>query len=87
MASTLRVRLTGRAARYVSLLADFGHLDAKRGEDLMIVLTERYGRPGRIVSVDLQDVRPAAATLLFANDVDVEHGKSTSSEDWPPLFY
>jgi hypothetical protein len=84
----LRVRLTGRAARFLGVLRDFGHIDDARETELYIALAELAGDPNEVV-VDLPIVRRVAAAVLFGHGSpeildDIEEG--VLSEDWPLLF-
>ena len=79
------VRLTGRAARWVQLLQDFGHVDHDGADRLLVAVAELNAGSGEgEVLVDLPAVRRAAA-LLFAPDRD-EPLPAILEEDWPLLF-
>lgn len=84
----LRIRLTGRAQRFLALLVDFGHLDETRVDELLVTVAE-MGVPGQETAIDLPVVRRVAAIFLFGNGhpealVDIEMG--ILAEDWPFLF-
>lgn len=85
--SALQVRLTGRAARWVQLLQDFGHLDATGVDRLAVAVAELHaeagGRDGDLV--DLPMLKRAAAMLLFPSSPD-EPSPAILQEDWPLLF-
>lgn len=87
MSQPLRIRLTGRASRYLGMLLDFGHLDERRYEQVLVALADQLGSPGAGSLVDLPHIRPIVAALLFTEDVEAESGRTSLAEDWPPLFY
>lgn len=77
------IRLSGRAARYLLLLQDLGHLDAESADRLLIQLGEDadlHGASGPPV-VDIDAVRRAAALLLAAAE-----DPPPLQADWPLLF-
>jgi hypothetical protein len=84
MTQALRVRLTGRAARFVWLLQDFGHLDDERMNELYIALAELGGTPAEQL-IDLPVVRRVAAAILFGSE-SLELDRGVLAEDWPILF-
>ena len=76
--------MTGRAARFLNLLCDFGHLDDEKVNHLVTAVAEMDGG-SREVTVDLLTVRRVAAMMLF----DVDDSNPTApllAEDWPILF-
>lgn len=76
------VRLSGKASRFLQLLQDFGHLDDDSAAQVMLGVGDPMGRGRR--SVDLPEVRRAAAAMLFSRgegDLD-----ALLAEDWPLLF-
>jgi hypothetical protein len=77
------VKLTGRAARWVQLLQDFGHLDPEGANRLMVGIAELQAADGGRCA-DLSLVRRAAAIVLFG-DGEAE-GPSVLDDDWPLLF-
>lgn len=86
MNGALRVRLTGRAMRFLWLLQDFGHLDEDRLNEIFIGLADIAGNT-KEQPVDLPLVRRVAAAVLFGqgeNLRDIESG--VLAEDWPLLF-
>ena len=84
MADIRRVRVTGRAAKFVALLQEYGHLDDEGAEDVLVDVAEFLGTPkGR--KVDLADVRRFAASALFDTEGG-DAGPAALSEDWPLLF-
>jgi hypothetical protein len=76
------VRLTGRAARYLQILQDFGHLDDEQVARVVLAVPGATGR--RLPLADLPDVRRAAASLLFDRSQGELDG--VLAEDWPLLF-
>lgn len=78
-----RVRLTGRAARWIDLLREFGHLDDESVEDLLIALADIEGTP-KGVKLDVAPMRRLAAEVLF--DIIEEPDRTVLREDWPVLF-
>lgn len=83
--TALGVKLTGRAARWMQLLEDFGHLDPDGIDRVMVGVADLCppGPDGARVA-DLAEVRRAAAMVLFPATL----GRSGSllDEDWPLLF-
>lgn len=81
---TISVRLTGRAARWVRLLQDFGHLDSDGVDRLLVTVADLHAETGGGTEglVDLPLVRRAAAALL-CND---EPLSPILEEDWSLLF-
>lgn len=76
------VRLTGRASRFLQLLQDYGHLDERGVDHVLLGLAELVGtQEGALV--DLPMVRRMAAATLFGPEDDPE---GVLSEDWPFLF-
>ncbi len=81
-----RVRLTGRAARWVQLLQDYGHLDHAGSDRLMMGIVDLHPQgpsPGNLVA-DLPLVRRAAAVLLFPEGTQA--GPTVLDDDWSLLF-
>ncbi len=77
------VRLTGRAARYVYLLRDFGHLDEQGVDQLLLSIADGEG-DGHGVLVDVGVVRRHAATMLFVDFSADDAG--ILADDWTMLF-
>ncbi len=81
MSKVRQIRLTGRATRFVALLAEYGHLDAE-GVNRVLLAAAELVPEGTTALVDLDLVRRAAAILLApADDVAGPLG-----EDWALLF-
>ena len=81
--SVPRVVLTGRAARWIALLHDYGHLDGDATNRLMLGVAELV--PAGETQVDLDVVRRAAAMMLFpAGESDLSG--TPLGEDWSLLF-
>jgi hypothetical protein len=82
----IRVRLSGSAQQFITMLRDFGHLDEPGIEQLLMVLAEAYGEVDE-VEVDLDDVRRVAADMLFERAPDeLAMGEGILAEDWAILF-
>jgi hypothetical protein len=80
------VRLTGRAARWVQLVQDFGHLDQDGVDRLLIAVADLHAEGmGTDGLIDLPAVRRAAAILL-AHPPDDGELPLILEEDWPLLF-
>lgn len=82
------VTLTGRAARWLQLLQEFGHIDADSTDRLLIFISDlatRERRGENPLWVDLPEVRRATALLLVR---DLEDGGPFDllEEDWPLFF-
>lgn len=81
---TITIRLTGRAARWVRLLQDFGHLDNEGVDRLLIGIADLYTDahpPDELI--DLPVVRRAAAVLLCSDGMPLS---PLLEEDWTILF-
>ena len=80
------VRLTGRAARFVQILQDFGHVDAEGADRLLVAVSELHvelgGKPDEPADIDI--VKRAAA-MLFMPPGD-EPLPVVLEEDWSLLF-
>lgn len=79
-----QVRLSGRAARYVALLRDFGHLSDDEVDQLLVSIADAEGRAQPSL-VDTAGVRAHAAAMLFYRALAAE-GDSTLDQDWDLLF-
>ena len=78
------VQLSGRAARFLFLLRDFGHI-TEEGVDRLLLGAADLRDPSSSGPLELEDVRRAASMLLFAErDGDLSEGLLGS--DWPILF-
>ena len=92
------VKIDGKSARWVQLLEDFGHLSPDDADRLLVGVAEimhapsrpaggvarkEWGTPRHPATVDPQDLRRAAAMLLFSQSA--EPGRALT-EDWPLLF-
>ena len=82
MSDVPEVRLTGKAARFMQILQDFGHLDEEAAMRLLLDI-EPSGVLGDDIA-DLDDARRAAAIALFER-LDGDIG-GILGEDWPLLF-
>lgn len=80
------VRLTGRGARFVQLLQDFGHIDNDGADRLLVAVAELHTELGAELDepADIDLVRRAAA-MLFSPPSD-ESVSPLLEEDWPLLF-
>ncbi len=83
MTDVPNVRLTGRAARFVQMLQDFGHLDSESADRLLLGVADLRG-PDVDAMVDLPQVKRAAAMLLFPEGPDGHTG--VLAQDWAILF-
>ncbi len=81
--STPVSRLSGRAARFVQMLRDFGHIDDDGMNRLLLGAADLAG-PGAEEPVDLPEVRRAAAMMLFPDGED--EASALLQADWPILF-
>ncbi|MBA2319590.1 MAG: hypothetical protein H0V89_00420 [Deltaproteobacteria bacterium] len=81
MSNVRQIRLTGRATRFVALLAEYGHLDAD-GVNRVLLAAAELVPDGHPAAVDIDLVRRAAAILL-APPTDVT---GPLAEDWALLF-
>lgn len=77
-----QIRLTGRAARFVELLGEYGHLDTEALNRVLLGAAE-LDPSGGAEPVDVDVVRRAAAMVLFPS---LEVGDAALVEDWPLLF-
>ena len=80
------VRLTGRAARFIQLLQDYGHLDEGSIDQIVVALAETAGS-SRESTVDLPQVKRVAAMTLFSHHGEsLDEAHSVLAQDWPLLF-
>ena len=86
MNDALRARITGRAARWLELVKDYGHLDEEALDMLLVEIADDFGEPVEAL-VDLPVVRRIAAELLFDRSPEGEDGDDVVAEDWALLFY
>lgn len=77
-------RVSPRAARYLSLLVEFGHLDLENAERLLMMAAETYPGTDR---VPLSFVRRVAAAAVISATFPLEGGDDLLSDDWPLLFH
>ena len=77
-------RLTGRAAHFMRLLRDVGHLDEEAVTAILLQASQLCTEQGE-ERIDIEAVRRVSAVTLFAM-----HGGAKPagvlSEDWPMLF-
>jgi hypothetical protein len=79
-----RVRLTGRAVRFLDMMQDLGHLDEEaKSQVLLSVRSTQQSRGATWVDVDT--VRSATAMVLF-HRLDGEPIAGVLGEDWPLVF-
>lgn len=78
-------RIAPRAARYLELLVEFGHLDPKSATDVLFAAGEPYVGTNR--PIPLSAIQRAAAARLVRWDSPVEGGSDILSADWPLLFF
>lgn len=81
MSDVLRARFSGRAARFVDLLQDYGHLDDQGANRLLVTVAELRGGSDES-PIDLDAVRKVAAMVLFSD----EEPAAALTEDWRYLF-
>lgn len=84
MTGPRQIRLTGRAARLIQMLTDFGHMDAAAADSVLVALSTQFGTDGHAALVDLPQVRVVVASLL-SEHLSMEGG--SLQEDWGPLFH
>lgn len=77
--SAQRVQLTGRAVRFVQLLMELGHADHETANQILVGIGQVA--PGPVADID--DVRRAAAMLLFTDEYGLD---GLLGEDWALLF-
>ena len=82
MNQVLELKITGRAARFIQLLRDFGHLDEEGANQLLVGLGDVVGEHSPVV--DLHSVRRVASMVLFNNEQGPQ--QDVLAEDWPFLF-
>jgi hypothetical protein len=80
----VRVRITGRAHRFLQMMQDLGHLEEEDVTDVLLSLHAANGSRGPAIA-DLDTVRAAVAYLLFQDDEGSGPG-GILAEDWPHLF-
>lgn len=78
MDAALRIRLTGRAWRYLVMLEDLGHLEPEVVDDLLVSLSDK-GSSRRPVVLDVASARRAAAIEMFDEN-------RVTGDDWNLLF-
>ena len=84
MSEPTPLALTGRAARWLHLLQDLGHIDLATADELVMAASDLHRELlNEGVRVDLDTVRQAAAMLLFNSDVEPT---TMLDDDWPLLF-
>lgn len=74
------LRLTGEAARFLKLLADYGHADDDQLDKLVLDAADEAVNG----EIGLDVVRRLAAEDLFPDEP--MDGKAPLAEDWPLLF-
>ena len=80
----LQVRLTGRAAKFVQVLKDWGHLDEEGINQLLALVAELHGTPTG-ATADLSAVKRAATILMF-DAAGMSEQDRLLNEDWSLLF-
>lgn len=78
------IRLTGRAAQYLRLVQDLGHLDEEGVARLLLSIGARFESDAGVV-LERDDLRRAIALALFERS-DGTFAGSLLNEDWPLLF-
>ncbi len=79
-----RVRLTGKSARFLQLLLDFGHLDEEDVARALLSLPPPRRRDAA-ARLELDQARRAAAMVLFQR-AEGDEPDGLLAEDWPILF-
>lgn len=77
-------RVEPRAARYLELLVEFGHLEQREIQQVILASCETWSGQG---PVPLKAVQRVAATMLVGEGAPVHKGKDILSADWPLLFF
>ncbi|MCO4745176.1 MAG: hypothetical protein KC912_10340 [Proteobacteria bacterium] len=77
-----RTRLTGAAARLLSLVVDLGHVESAEADQLALALSEMASPSGRIAR---DEVRRLVAAHLW-DDPEMEDNTSPLAQDWALLF-
>ena len=77
------MQLTGRAAHFVGLLREFGHLDEETIHGVVIQASEFVAEAGGD-KVDIDVIRRICALTLFGIHGGVSEGVLV--QDWPMLF-
>ncbi|MCB9694237.1 MAG: hypothetical protein H6736_20705 [Alphaproteobacteria bacterium] len=77
-------RVEPRAARYLELLVEFGHLESREVEQVVLAACEGWQTDQ---PVPLQAVQRVAATMLVREDAPMDGSGDILSSDWPLLFY
>ena len=85
MEAPRRVRITGRAARFLRMLVDLGHLDDDGADRLVLAISDARGGPVEVL-VDLPTVRRLSAVLLFERAGDGTAQGRLVDQEWPLLF-
>lgn len=79
-------RVDPRAARYLELLVEFGHLDPRGAEEVILSASEAFAGTER--PIPLSAVQRAAATLLVADrPPPPPGGEDLLTQDWALLFF
>jgi hypothetical protein len=79
-----RVRLTGRASRYLQILVDLGHLDDEAFGQVVLSLHVANPQRGPAIA-DVDAIRSAAAWVLAERAGD-DGPEGVLQEDWALLF-
>lgn len=77
-------RLEPRAARYLQLLVEFGHLESREIEQVVLAACEGWHSTE---PVPLRSVQRVAAAMLVSEDHPADGSSDILSADWPLLFY
>jgi hypothetical protein len=78
-------RVEPRAARYLELLVEFGHLDERAASEILYEAVELYGALGK--PIPIVALQRLAASRLLAWDTPTSGGSDILSADWPLLFH
>lgn len=78
-------RIEPRAARYLELLVEFGHLEPRVVEEIILDASDAYAATG--LPIPLSAVQRLAALELVGESTPSPGGTDILSEDWPLLFF
>lgn len=78
-------RIEPRAARYLELLVEFGHLDSRAVEEIILDASTTYA--GTEHPIPLAAVQRHAAAALLSSRAPVPGGDDPLSQDWALLFH
>ncbi len=77
-------RIEPQAAKFLQLLVEFGHLDPRDAERVILAACEDWHGMG---PVPLRSIKRVASIFLVGEDRPMEKGSDLLSSDWPLLFF